>query len=69
MHQINLHFFALCSDKAKIWEIYKLVPERDLVIRELGVWTRQIGMDLTTLEKWQRRGDLTVKIYPTHYAE
>lgn len=45
------------------------MPERDLVIRELGVWTRQMGMDLTTLEKWQRRGDLTVKIYPTHYAE
>ena len=48
------------NDMAKIWEVYKLVPEKDLVVRELGMWTRQIGLDMTTLEKWQRRGDLKV---------
>ena len=48
---------------AKIWEVYKLVPEKDLVVRELGMWTRQIGLDMTTLEKWQRRGDLKVILY------
>ena len=56
---IFLYMFSN-NDMAKIWEVYKLVPEKDLVVRELGMWTRQIGLDMTTLEKWQRRGDLKV---------
>ena len=50
------------EDLANIWEIYKLVPQQDLIVRQLGIWTRQMGMDMTTLEKWQRRGDLTVTL-------
>ena len=50
------------NDMAEIWEIYKLVPEKDLVVRKLGKWNRMVGLDMTTLEKWQRRGDLTVRI-------
>ena len=56
---IFLYMFSN-NDMAKIWEVYKLVPEKDLVVKELGMWTRQIGLDMTTLEKWQRRGDLQV---------
>ena len=48
------------NDLAYVWEIYKLVPRQNLIIRELGEWTHEIGMDMTSLGKWKRRGDLSV---------
>ena len=50
------------NDSAYLWEIYKLVPEQNLIARELGKWTSEKGMDMASLEKWKRRGDLTVII-------
>ena len=55
-------FMFIENDSAKIWEMYKLAPEKDLIIKEFGGWTREIGLKLTNLEKWQRRGDLSVSI-------
>ncbi len=45
----------------QIWEMYKIKPDMDLIIRQLGTWTERIGMNMTSIDKWQRRGDLTVK--------
>ena len=50
------------NDNAKIWEMYKLAPEEDVIIRDFGSWTKEIGLKFTRLEKWQRRGDLHVSI-------
>ena len=50
------------NDTASIWEMYKLAPEKDVIIRDFGSWTKEIGLKLTKLEKWQRRGDLYVSI-------
>ncbi len=58
---IFLYMF-IKNDTASIWEMYKLAPEKDVIIRDFGSWTREIGLKLTYLEKWQRRGDLTVSI-------
>ena len=50
------------KDSSRIWEMYKLAPEKDVVIKDFGSWTRESGLKLTNLNKWQRRGDLTVSI-------
>ena len=50
------------NDNAKIWEMYKLAPEEDVIIRYFGSWEKEIGLKFTRLEKWQRRGDLYVSI-------
>ena len=55
-------FMFIQGDYAKIWEMYKLAPERKLIVKEFGNWRREIGLELTNLEKWQRRGDLSVSI-------
>ena len=48
------------NDSARIWEIYKLSPEKDLIIKDFGKWATEIGLKLTNLEKWHRRSDLAV---------
>ena len=53
-------FMFIENDFARFWEMYKLSPEKDLVIKDFGMWTREIGLKLTNLEKWHRRGDLSV---------
>ena len=50
------------NDTASIWEMYKLAPEKDVIIKNFGSWTKEIGLRFTRLEKWQRRGDLYVSI-------
>ena len=55
-------FMFIEKDSSRIWEMYKLAPEKDVIIRDFGGWTKEIGLKLTHLEKWQRRGDLTVSI-------
>ena len=59
---IFLYMF-IKNDTASIWEMYKLAPEKDVIIRDFGSWTKEIGLKFTKLEKWQRRGDLYVRIY------
>ena len=55
-------FMFINGDSAKVWEIYRLAQEKDIVIKDFGRWTMEMGLELTTLEKWQRRGDLSVRI-------
>lgn len=55
-------FMFIDSESAKIWETYRLAPETDIIIRDFGTWTREMGLKLTTWEKWQRRGDLSVRV-------
>ena len=55
-------FMFIDGESAKIWETYRLAPETDIIIRDFGRWTREMGLKLTTLEKWQRRGDLSVRV-------
>ena len=43
-----------------IWEVYKIKPNLDLITRKLGTWSRQRGFNMTSIDKWKRRGDLTV---------
>ena len=55
-------FMFIDGDSAKIWETYRLAQEKDIVIKDFGRWTRDTGLKLTILKKWQRRGDLSVTI-------
>ena len=50
------------NDTASIWEMYKLAPEKELIIKDFGKWTRAIGLNLPKMEKSHRRGDLSVSI-------
>ena len=59
-------FMFIDGDSAKVWETYRLAQEKDIVIKDFGRWTREMGLELTTLEKWQRRGDLSVRIKITN---
>ena len=56
-------FMIMKNDTARIWEIYKLLPGKDLIVRDIGEWTKDFGLNLTTKEKWQRRSNLLVTIY------
>ena len=55
-------FMFIENDYARIWEMYKLASEKDLIVKDFGSWTEEIGLKLTNLEKWHRRGDLSVSI-------
>ena len=55
-------FMFIENDSARIWEMYKLASEKDLIVKDFGSWTEEIGLKLTNLEKWHRRGDLSVSI-------
>ena len=55
-------FMFIENNSARIWEMYKLAPEKDLIVNDFGNWTEGIGLKLTNLEKWQRRGDLSVSL-------
>ena len=46
----------------EIWEIYKLVPEKELIVKKYGTWKSETGLLSTSLSKWQRRRDLTVSL-------
>ena len=56
-------FMFIENDSARIWEMYKLAPEKDLIVQDFGSWRVEIGLKLTNLEKWQRRRDLSVSIF------
>ena len=45
-----------------IWEIYKLNPENELIVKKFGIWKLGIGLLSTVMSKWQRRKDLTVSV-------
>ena len=55
-------FMFIEKDFARIWEMYKLAPEKELIIKDFGKWTREIGLKLPNMEKSHRRGDLSVSI-------
>ena len=55
-------FMFIEKDFARIWEMYKLAPEKDLIIKEFGKWTRETGLKLLNMEKSHKRGDLLVSI-------
>ena len=55
-------FIFIENDFARIWEIYKLAPEKDIIIKDFGSWTQETGLKSTNLGKWQRRKDLSVSI-------
>ena len=45
-----------------IWELYKLIPENDLIVKKFGIWKIGMGLLSTVMSKWQRRKDLTVSV-------
>ena len=45
-----------------IWEIYKVVPENDLIVNKYGTWKRETRLFSTSLSKWHRRKNLTVSL-------
>ena len=55
-----LLFHFSSDDMATIWEIYKLRPEMELIVKELATWTRNKGIEMKSLDKWKRRGNLMV---------
>ena len=55
-------FLFIEKDFARIWEMYKLAPEKELIVKDFGKWTREIGLKLPDMEKSHRRGDLSVSI-------
>ena len=57
----DVYTFKFSNDTfVDIWEIYKLVPNNNLIIKKLGIWKREMGLFSTKMSKWQRRKDLTV---------
>ena len=46
----------------KINEVYKIRPETEFIILPYGNFTNQLGLQLSSIEKWTRRKDLRVCI-------
>ena len=57
-------FAFILSNKTTIdvWEIYKVVPEKDLIVKKYGTWKRETGLTSSSLSKWHRRKNLTVSL-------
>ena len=47
---------------ADIWEIYKWGSDENIILTQFGTWKKNSGLSRTTLNKWQRRGNLTVSM-------
>ena len=60
-------FMPTDNNFVDIWEVYKLGPKADLIVKKLGEWKKDVGLSLTKLNKWQRRGDLKVSFSKMKY--
>ena len=62
--RINDDIFVVKFDEdfmsADVWEIYKISMDQPLINNYLGSWSENDGLNMTTLEKYQRRSDLMV---------
>ena len=56
------------DNMADLWEIYKLRPTMDLMVKPLGTWTIEKGFEITEKGKWKRRGNLMVCIVHNTYV-
>lgn len=54
----DVYLYLFDKDQAKIWEIYKIDPKQEPIIREIGQWKSQVGLDIYNTDKWLRRGNL-----------
>ena len=50
------------QNEVKLWDVYKISPERDAIITEIGIWSKVEGLVMTKVHKWRRRSNLTVRI-------
>ena len=44
----------------QIWEIYKISPTEPLIVNDVGTWSKNDGLNMTLLQKYERRRDLMV---------
>jgi hypothetical protein len=62
--RINDDIFVVKFDEdfmsADVWEIYKISMDQPIINNYLGAWSENDGLNMTTLEKYQRRSDLMV---------
>ena len=59
----DVYTFIIANNSlADIWELYKQGPGKNTINTKLGTWKQDFGLSLTTLNKWHRRGNLTVSI-------
>lgn len=56
----DIYLYHWKDDIYHVQEAYKLSPELDLIVKNFGNWSMQKGLEITHLNKWERRGDLTV---------
>ena len=59
----NIYTFKLVNHTfVDIWEIYKIKPENNLIVKKFGIWKSEMGLLSNVMSKWQRRKDLTVSL-------
>ena len=44
----------------RIWEIYKISPTEPLIVNDVGTWSKNYGLNMTSLQKYERRRNLMV---------
>ena len=44
-------FMFVENDFARFWEMYKLSPEKDLVIKDFGMWTEENWIEINQFGK------------------
>ncbi len=57
----NFWSVAVSEDKVILSEVYRRAEEESFGLRScsIGIWTPQDGLQLSLMEKWERRRDLT----------
>ena len=58
-----VEFDKLDRSTCQIWEIYKISPAEPLIINNVGTWSKNDGLNMTSLQKYERRRNLMVTAY------
>ena len=53
-------FDKVDKSTCQIWEIYKISPTEPLIVNDVGTWSKNDGLNMTLLQKYERRRDLMV---------
>ena len=56
----DVFLLSKLGDYLDVCELYKLAPGRSIESQTIGNWSQNLGLQLTTIQKWHRRMNMKV---------
>ena len=50
----------------EIYELYKIAYDKPVQCHDIGTWSEENGLKMTTVHKWYRRADLKVNVFKSY---